>query len=213
MNKHKTGYDHIAGQKVGRIEALADGVFAVAITLLVLDIKAPLSDAIKSEGELWGFFTALMPRLLTYFMSFMTLGIFWMGHSTQFRFIERSDRNLNWITLFFLMVICLLPFTTAFLADYMRFRFAIGLYWGNVMLCGLALFIHWNYAYRHNYLQVSAEEKERIHVAMNRRVIIAQILYLVGALLCFIDNRLSIGFILLVQLNYALGLVTRRFRM
>ena len=55
MNKQKTGYDHISGQKVSRIEALSDGVFAVAITLLVLDIKAPVSDAIKTEADLCAF--------------------------------------------------------------------------------------------------------------------------------------------------------------
>ncbi len=207
------GYDHIAGQNTNRVEALSDGVFAVALTLLVLDIKVPISDTIHSDRDLFVHFTRVLPKLLTYFMSFMTLGIFWMGHSTQFRYIERSNRNLSWITLFFLMVVSLLPFTTAFLSEHIHYRFSVVMYWFNILLCGLALLLHWNYACSNNFVQISTHERKEITDAMNRRIIVAQILYAFGAALCFFNTYVSIGFIILVQLNYALSLVTRRFRM
>jgi uncharacterized membrane protein len=146
-------------------------------------------------------------------MSFMTLGIFWMGHSTQFRYIERSNRNLSWITLFFLMVVSLLPFTTAFLSEHIHYRFSVVMYWFNILLFGLALLLHWNYACRNNFVQISTHERKEITDAMNRRIIVAQILYAFGAALCFFNTYVSIGFIIVVQLNYALSLVTRRFRM
>lgn len=107
-------YNQIAEQRLGRIEALSDGVFAIALTLLVLDLKVPINDAIKTEQELWHALGDLSPKILSYFLSFMTLGIFWTGHTAQFHFIEKSDRNLNWLSFFFLLVVSVLPFTTAF---------------------------------------------------------------------------------------------------
>lgn len=77
MNKFIKTYNQIAGQKVQRIEAISDGVFAIALTLLVLDIKVPVSEAIRTEAELFASLRSLLPKFLTYFLSFMTLGIFW----------------------------------------------------------------------------------------------------------------------------------------
>ena len=78
-----TGYNQIAGQSAERLAALSDGVFAVAMTLLVLDLRAPAAEVIHSERDLWHALLPLAPRLLMYMMSFMTLGIFWVGQQTQ----------------------------------------------------------------------------------------------------------------------------------
>ncbi len=135
--KDKTSYNQLAGQKVQRIEAISDGVFAIAMTLLILDIKVPLPEGIHTESQLWSAFLSLAPRLLSYLLGFMTLGIFWTGHSTQYSFIEKSDRHLNWLSLFFLLFVSLLPFTTAFLSEYIDFKFSIALYWLNIFLLGV----------------------------------------------------------------------------
>jgi len=97
-----TAYDRIAGQSVERLAALSDGVFAVAMTLLVLDLRAPAREAIHSEHELWHALVALAPRLLIYMMSFLTLGIFWIGQQTQLNHLTRSHRSLSWIHIAFL---------------------------------------------------------------------------------------------------------------
>jgi uncharacterized membrane protein len=203
MSPHEKTYNEIAGQKISRIESISDGVFAVALTLLVLDLKVPISEGIKTEGDLFAAFCAITPQLLTYFLSFMTLGIFWTGHSTQFNYIHRSDRNLNWISLFFLMLVALLPFTTAFLSKYVTFKLAVGVYWLNILLLGLAVFIQWRYAFKHNFLNVPDTEKSAINKAITKRIVIAQSLYAFGASLCFINTYLSIGVIIAIQLNYA----------
>lgn len=206
MNK---SYNQIAGKNKGRIEAISDGVFAVALTLLVLDIKVPISEAIKTEGQLFASFCLITPKLLTYFLSFMTLGIFWTGHTTQFNYFEKSDRNLNWICLFFLMLISLLPFTTALLSEYIHFKVALGFYWLNILLLGLTLLLQWNYAYKHNLTHIPQLEQEAINKAMRRRIIISQTLYAFGASLCFVNIYLSIGVIIAIQLNFAIPIVTR----
>jgi len=195
-------YNQLAGQKIQRIEALSDGVFAIALTLLVLDIKVPSIET-KSEGELLHSLTALAPKFLSYFLSFMMMGIFYTGQAAQLTFMEKYDRNLNWNTLFFLLMISLLPFTTAFLSEYIQFKFAIGLYWLNIFLCGIILYLHWNYAYKKKYVNIPEHQLNEVNKAIRKRIVIAQTLYFFGALLCFISTYLSIGFIILVQLNYA----------
>lgn len=194
-------YNQIAGQSTERIIALSDGVFAVALTLLVLEIRVPVMEGIKGEGEIIQKFVPLLPKFLVYFLAFMTAGIFWLGHSAQYKHIEKSDRNLNWINLLFLLAVTMLPFSTAFLGDYINLKFPISVYWFNIFLLGLMLYINWAYACKNNF--VSDEAKTLVDKAIRRRIIVAQSLYLFGALLCFINTYLSIAFIIAVQLNYA----------
>ena len=206
LEKEKATYNQLAGKKVQRIEAISDGVFAIAMTLLILDIKVPLSEGIHTESDLSAAFFALSPKLLSYLLGFMTLGIFWTGHTTQYSFIEKSDRHLNWLSLFFLLFVSLLPFTTAFLSEYIDFKFSIGLYWLNIFLMGIILLIHWNYAARHHFFTATNEDIDVVSNVVKRRIIVAQSLYAAGALLCFISTYLSVVVIILIQLNYAVAL-------
>jgi uncharacterized membrane protein len=209
MKQAAKSYNQLAGQRVQRIEAISDGVFAIAMTLLVLDIRVPVGEVIHSEAELMQSFAALAPKLLSYFLSFMTLGIFWTGHSAQYHYIAKSDRHLNWLSLFFLLFVSILPFTTAFLSEHIQFKFSIGLYWLNILLLGLLLYLHWNYAARHHYLNVSGEEAASVSHAIRYRIQVSQTLYALGALLCFVHPYLSILIIISIQLNYAFAFFTR----
>src|SRR5271166_416678 len=124
-----TAYNRIAGQSVERLAALSDGIFAFAMTLLVLDLRVPAMEAVHSERDLWHGLTALSPQLFMYMMSFLTLGIFWVGQQTQLNHLERSDRSLTWIHLAFLFVVTVTPFSTALLAEYTQYRLALLVYW------------------------------------------------------------------------------------
>jgi uncharacterized membrane protein len=202
-------YNQISGQNIQRIEALSDGVFAIALTLLVLDIRVPIRENIVYEKNLIVEFGKLTPKLLTYLLSFMTLGIFWTAHSSQFHFIEKSDRNLNWINLSFLLFVTITPFTTAFLSEYITFKFAVVLYWSNLLLLGLMLSGVLNYAYKHHYFKTDIVEKNEIRKAMMRRGLVAQSLYAIGALLCFINTYLSITVLIFIQFYFVLGLFSK----
>ena len=171
-------YNFFAGQRISRIEALSDGVFAIAMTLLVLDIKVPVGE-FHTESDLIAAFWPLMPKFLAYLLGFMTLGIFWVGHATQFKFIARTDRHLTWLNIFFLMVISVFPFSTAFLSEYIHFKFAVGLYWLNIFLAGLTIYIHLIYARKANLLNEDADTEEVVKAIQNR-IIIAQTLYLIA---------------------------------
>jgi uncharacterized membrane protein len=203
----KDKYNVIAGQSLERVSALSDGFFSIAMTLLVLDLRVPASEAIHSENDLWHGLGALVPRLVPYFMTFMTLGIFWVGQQTQLNHLDRGDRDFAWIHLVFLLAVSLTPFSTALLAEFITYRVALIVYWSNVLFLGVMLFFSWRYANAARL--VSSTTSPEINAAIYRRIVVAQALYALGALLCVINTYVSIVFIVLVQMNYALALRIR----
>jgi len=203
-------YNLISGFRLHRIEAISDGVFAIALTFLALDIKVPAGEIIHTEGELIQTFLRLSPKLLTYFLSFISLGIYWLAQSTQFHYISSSDRNLNWINLFFLLAVSIMPFTTAFLSEFINFKFAVALYWVNLSLLGLLLGINWFYAKRKNLLTIKDTEAIEITQAIKRRIIQSEILYTTAVILCFVNTYISIGLLVLIQLNYTVVILSKK---
>jgi len=198
-----SSYNRIAGQSAERLAALSDGVFAVAMTLLVLDLRAPATQSIHSEQDLWHALLALSPQLVMYVMSFMTLGIFWVGQQTQLNHLARSDRNLSWIHILFLFAVSMTPFSTMLLAQFTAYRAALLTYWANILALGVALYLSWVCAVGSGL--VKAEIPPHVSTAIKRRILIAQSLYAFGALLCVFNTCWSIAFIVLVQLNYVIA--------
>jgi len=198
-----TRYNQIAGQSIERLAALSDGLFAVAMTLLVLDLRAPAAEAVHSDRELAAALLGLAPRLLVYLMSFLTLGIFWVGQQMQFNHMARSDRDYSWLQLGFLFAVSLMPFSTALMAEFVGFRVALLLYWANILVLGAMLFAGWHYARRAGLLRDDVPAD--IDTSVTRRIVIAQALYAFGALLCVVNTYWSLGFILLVQVNYVVA--------
>jgi uncharacterized membrane protein len=196
-------YNRLAGQNIERLAALSDGVFAVAMTLLVLDLRAPAAEAVHSERQLLDALITLAPRLVPYVMSFLTLGIFWLGQQAQLDRLAKSDRDLAWLHVGFLCVVCLVPFSTALLSEFLTFRVALIVYWLNILLLGIALLATWSHAVRAKL--VREDTTREIVGAICRRIVIAQTLYAVGAALCVISTYWSIAFIVLIQINYALA--------
>jgi uncharacterized membrane protein len=194
-------YNHIAGQSVERLAALSDGIFGVAMTLLLLDLKVP-KDLI-GEAELQKALLHVLPDVAVYLMSFITLGIFWVGQQTQLNNLKSSDRHLTWIHLAFLFCVTLMPFSTRLLVDHITLRTALLVYWGNIFVLGAGMYLCWARATRAKL--VSEDLTEEMKAAVCWRIIIAQSLYAAGAALCFVSTYLSIGLIVLVQLNYAIA--------
>ena len=196
-------YNLIAGQNIERLAAISDGVFAVAMTLLVLDLHTPDAMRINSEAALWHAIVTLAPRVLVYLMSFLTLGIFWVGQQTQLNHLERSDRDFTWLHLAFLFAVSLIPFSTSLMAEFIAYRVALIAYWLNILMLGAILYAAWAYAFRARLSKPDVTKE--IEQAARRRIVSAQLLYAFGAALCVINTYWALGFMLLVQLNYALA--------
>ncbi len=198
-----TLYNLIQGRNLDRLAALSDGIFAVAMTLLVLDLHIPSAVEVHSERELFTALGALAPQWVAYLMSFLTLGIFWAGQQTQLNHIDEGTRDLTWIYLGFLFTITMLPLTTRLLAEFISYRGALGIYWLNILLPGAMLYWSWSYATRAGLIK--ADTPDEVRGSICRRILIAQSLYAAGAALCFIHTWVSIAAIVLVQLNYAVA--------
>ena len=198
-----TSYNRIAGQSVERLAALSDGIFAVAMTLLVLDLRVPGMEAVHGEHDLWRALLALSPRLVPYVMSFLTLGIFWVGQQTQLNHLVRSDLSLSWIHILFLFWVSITPFSTTLLAEFIGYRVALLVYWLNIALLGATLYVSWMCATSLGLVKPDLPAEHAI--AIKRRIVIAQALYAFGALLCVFNTYWSIGFIVAVQLLFAIG--------
>ena len=196
-------YNRIQGRSLERLAALSDGIFAVAMTLLVLDLHLPTAAQVHSERELLAALCALGPQWLAYLMSFLTLGIFWAVQQTQLNHIGEGTRDLTWIHLGFLFAVTLLPLSTRLLAEFITYRSALLLYWFNILILGAMLYWSWTHA-MHAGL-VKDDTPEEVRASICRRILIAQSLYAAGAALCVINTWVSIGAIVLVQLNYALA--------
>ncbi|MFE0513568.1 TMEM175 family protein [Streptomyces sp. NPDC058964] len=100
-----------------RVEAFSDGVFAIAITLLILEIKVP---EIGEHGRLWHALGAQWPSYAAYVVSFLVIGIMWVNHHQVFSYVTRVDRTLMFLNLLVLMVVAAVPWPTAMLAAYLR---------------------------------------------------------------------------------------------
>lgn len=205
-----TLYNRIQGRNLERLAALSDGIFAVAMTLLVLDLHIPTAAQVHSERELFTALCAMGPQWLTYGMSFLTLGIFWAGQQTQLNHIGEGTRDLAWIHLGFLFLITLMPLSTRLLGEFIALRLALGIYWLNIAIPGAMLY--WSWAHATHAGLIKSDTTEEIRGSICRRILIAQSLYAAGALLCFVSNWLSIAVIVLVQLNYAIAPGVRRER-
>jgi uncharacterized membrane protein len=196
-------YNRVTAQSVERLAALSDGIFAVAMTLLVLDLHGPAKETIHSEQDLLHALIAMAPQITTYFMSFLTLSIFWAGQQAQLNRFERSDRQLSWIHLLFLLAVSVMPFSTRLLAEFITFRTALLAYWFNLLMLGAVLYLSWWHAKRNKLLR--DETTPEISKAIERRIIVAQLLYGIGAALCIVNTYVSIAAIVLVQLNFAVA--------
>jgi len=189
-----------------RIEALADGIFAVAMTLLVLDIKMPESVTYATNADVWRRLAGLEHAVASYVISFFMLSVYWIGHHVQFHFIERADRGLLWINLYLLLCICLVPFTTDLVGDNVHLHAPALLYGTNLLLIAAAFFGQLAYLQRHRHL--TAPDFGHVLGALRRRVRFLAFLPLVSMAMAFYSPRLALYLYLSLPL---LSLIPSRF--
>jgi uncharacterized membrane protein len=143
-----------------RLLALSDGVIAVAITLLVLDIRLPEGFGELDDTHLWAALVALWPRLLAYLLSFYVIANFWMSHRAKFKSIIKTDARLMWLNMLFLLTVGLLPFTTYLIAE-SGGTLATMVYAGTMVVSGVSLIAIWQYAAATDMLDPKLTIEER----------------------------------------------------
>ncbi len=190
----------------GRIETLADGVFAIAMTLLAFNLQPP-AVSIRDNEHLRSALLAMAPHIKTYVLSFLVIGIYWISHHFQFHYIRRADRTLLWINIFFLMAVATLPFSTAVLGRYEHYRAAIVLYSANLLLVGLVNAIHWAYVTYGRRLVAPELSTDVVRMTMIR-ILLAPIVAILCAVISFFDVAGAVNFYYAILILYVL--LTRR---
>ena len=128
-----------AGRELDRIIFFSDAVFAIVITILVLDIRVPDIPPDLVAQELPGQILDLGPKFLSYVISFLVIAIYWQAHHRVFRPIRSYDRTLLWLNFLFLMAISFLPFPTSLLGEYSEEQLSVVIYAANAALASLLL--------------------------------------------------------------------------
>jgi uncharacterized membrane protein len=144
------------GMESRRVEALADGIFAIAMTLLVLELRVPSLPPNATAGELARAVLLAWPKFAAYGGSFLILGVLWIGHHNQFHYVRHADRPFLWINICFLMCVGFMPYCTALLGSFIWNRTAAALYGVSLLVTGSLLYGQWIYAARHGLLSESA---------------------------------------------------------
>lgn len=178
--------------KISRVESLSDGVFAIAMTLMVLDLKLPVvtDKSALSQNELINMFFAGIDTLEKYAVSFIVLGIYWIRHQTQFSIIKSANRGLLYINIIFLMFISLIPASTSFLMNYSNYQFSLFIYLLNNFIICLMLLWHLIYATK-NHRLVNENIPEIMIKKGKLLLLISPLLFLIAMIISYFSLRIS----------------------
>lgn len=191
-----------------RIEAFSDGVFAIVLTLLVLELRVPQITQPASWQELAAAVAGLAPKFLSFLLSFVYVAIFWISHHQLFHYITRSTPALLWLNTLFLLFLTFIPFPTALLGEYADNNFAV-VFFGSVMVAASASFtlLRWFASVKAKLLDDAVDE--RLTRGSIRRSLIGPALYLTATLLGIFSTQLAIVLYLLIPLFFIVPLALR----
>ncbi len=185
-----------------RIVAFSDGVIAIIITLMILDIHFPKTLSDSNSIETWSQLSGMLPQIIAYSVSFYGLGIFWINHHNFFHMIKHSDRNFLWLNLNLLFWLSLIPLPTSYLAEHYDSPIATTLY-GTVMLLSHASFgLLVLYASKKN-LTLDNYNQASIRRIL-RTIVISCILWLTAIAVGYLSTYISYIIILMIAVAYFL---------
>lgn len=183
-----------------RIQALTDAVFAVAMTILILEVRIPPK---FRHIELTQYFIyQTFPEILIYILGFITLGVFWIGSHFHHHLITFTDRVSSWLNIFFLMVICMIPFSTGFLNEYRHEKLSVIVY--SINLIGASIFnlLMLIYAWKKKYTKPHFTRKH--YISAINRLLIPVYLYCGTIIISFIFPDIALYFLVLPVLLHIL---------
>lgn len=184
-----------------RIEAFSDGVFAIVITLLVLEIHVPQVQGKDISATLARSLLAMAPKFLTYILSFLIVCVWWVAHHNLFHVLKRSDRGLLWLNSLFLLWLAFIPFPTALMGDFPGERIAVMGYGTVTTLAGLSFSFMRYYAFYLAKLVDLSIDQRLLRSAMLKSAL-NPVLHAIAVLLAFVDTRLSISLYIILPLMF-----------
>ncbi|HKW42649.1 MAG TPA: TMEM175 family protein [Thermoplasmata archaeon] len=180
----------VAGLGKARVEALTDGIFSAVMTVLGLSLTIPYITG-PAQQQLPAY-EDILTAVLTYALSFVTLGVFWFGHHVGFQIVKRTDRTFIWLNNSFLLFVGLLPLTTALLGHHPLEQVTIVAYGLNLLAIQSAMYLTLWYATYHHHL-VEAGLNDRFIWLARRRLILGPAFSAAAVLLAFLDPVVSLA--------------------
>jgi len=196
-------------KETGRLETFSDGVFAFAITLLVLYLKDPTAN---SSGSLFQGLLNQWPAFFAFVTSFMTILIMWVGHHEMFTYVRHIDRGFLFLNGFLLFFVTLTPFTTSLVADHIissDSHTAAAVYASSFLLLSLTWGIIGRHIFRKKLLLASVDA-ESFARTQTRGAFIGLGFYVLALALAFFSGIASVVLILMVAVYYAVGPTSQR---
>lgn len=184
-----------------RLVFFSDAVFAIAITLLSLEIRLPVIEGQQSNAELFQSILAIWPKYIAYIISFLVIGLFWASHHRKFRLIQGYDNNLIFLNLLLLMTIAFIPFPTSLISEFGN-RTSTIFYASVLILAGLLSITIWLYASHKNRLIDPLLDKRQ-----RRREIVGPLLSVVIFVLSIGLAFINVG---LARLSWVLVILMQR---
>ncbi|HEX5110717.1 MAG TPA: TMEM175 family protein [Vicinamibacterales bacterium] len=196
-----------AGSETFRLEAFADAVFAIAITLLVIEIHSPSAEEVAKVGGLWTALAHLWPSYLGYAISFIVIGIMWANHHNLMKLIDRVDHGFITLTLLLLLCVAFLPFPTAVMAEHLadpdQRAVSAAFYCGCFTVTGLFYFLMWRHAARGRRLIADHVPDDAVR-AITRAYAPGSLLYLTATLMAFVHVAISLTIVVGLAILYML---------
>jgi uncharacterized membrane protein len=183
-----------------RISNLLDGVFAIAMTLLVFNLKVPSIPDNAPTGALAKELWAQLPQFLSFGLSLLVLGVYWVAYTILFHLIQRTDRLYHWVCLIYVLCVICVPFSANLISQYPSRLEAVLFYGFNLVACSGALYMNYWYAYSRNLMGPQAHPVAI--QALKKRILAGTAIYLGATLLAFIDTRISLTIYVLISLVY-----------
>jgi uncharacterized membrane protein len=193
--------EHVFVSGTDRLRNLSDGVFAIVITLLILELKTPHLGDPTSGAELARQLAALWPKLASYLISFFMTGIYWVGHRNVFDAIQKCDRTLLWLNNVFLLGVSFLPFPAAILGAYDANATAFAIYGANLSFISLSLYVLFTYAGRRPQL-MGAHVTPALMSAGRIIILTPFLFYTVAAAAAFVQPKLSLVIFMALPVLY-----------
>lgn len=175
------------GINARRIETLVDGIFAIAMTLLVLGITIP-SVTNPTEASLYQALYDLLPNFYSYFISFILLAVFWRINHLQFNRIKRADGTLLWIIILWLLFVALVPFSAYFVGEYGNFQIPNIFFDINLFFLGFLLFLNWRHAINQGLMDELDEATLKSSLKVNLMLPVISLLALIITFLPFMKE-------------------------
>jgi uncharacterized membrane protein len=180
-----------------RLETLVDGIFAFAMTLLILGIDLPRPAESLAPEALTGMIEGLVPQVFIFVIAFLVLALFWLAHHRQFHFVRRVDPTLLWINVFTLIAIVFVPFSTDVAGDYPGVLSAVLLLHANILVVGLLFAVEWRHICRHEHLCSPVPEEKIVRQWFYRSALVPVVAVIAGAV-AFFNPSISLAAYLLL---------------